>query len=186
MASRGEAIASLQRVAVRGVAPPSRDWAARAPGRPTYDEVREIFGSWGAFCRAAALLSPTEAHRRRQREENDARRRAALAVGTMPESARKRWSREQREGKRAQFEQDVAEGRLVVRQASPTEMERFRSEREAAAARLNPPATVRKPADEPDETPDESDDEELMEVGETIDDDELAEPLEPVLEEAIA
>jgi Homing endonuclease associated repeat len=183
---KAEIICALRAAAVDGVAPSSTSWKTAAHGRPHTKQVATAFGSWSAAITAAGLRTPWEAARARktaeQREQRTVHEAARRASQPGRESNQAKRRRERSETARQQMLEDVESGRLVIRQASAAERERFTADRAAAAARLRAEnARAGKQAAEV-----AVEDEELLDDNEETDGDEPGEVAEPVVEGAIA
>jgi hypothetical protein len=137
-------IRALKAASVDGVAPAARDWTKASGDHPSRAVVGRLFGTFAEACTAAQLETAAEggAKRRAARHDEQVRQLRTQQGESKPprERARQRWVRERSERRKIQMAEDVAAGRLVIRQASPAELARFAEERARAAPIEPPPA----------------------------------------------
>ena len=119
----------------------SREWKLQRR-QPSMNGMMAHFpGKWVELCDAAGLVSPRAALDQRRRDAKRAEREQLAAQGREPprkESFKERRAREGAEAKRQQMIQDIQAGTLTVRKATPQEMQRWETERQARASRYQP------------------------------------------------
>ena len=150
---------ALRAAAVNGAAPKMSEWTTTVD-RPSAQCIVKRFGSWQAACRRVGLETAQEAARRRRleadleqarRNDEEKRKRAAerekreaeyaenrKRQATGKESATAKRTRERAEARRERAQQEIADGLVTVRHATPEEMAEWAAQREARARRFTP------------------------------------------------